>query len=82
MVDYERIVGEVFELDEAQRAQLWLRLDEDLHPPGDEVVPEERRSRWRAELERRREEVRSGEPGIDADDVLSRLQAKLDATSS
>ena len=73
---YNDLVAEALGLPYQQRFELAERLNESLHPPGEELSPDEWRVAWLPELHRRLAESEAGVPGVPLEEAWPRIAGK------
>lgn len=79
----DNLLDQALRLPFDERVELADRLLASLHPEADDATPEEIRDAWAAELTRRVAESDAGVPGVPAEEVWKKLDARrrLQSTS-
>ena len=73
----EQLMDQLLGLPYEQRREVVDRLIESLHPPGEELTPEEWNAAWTPELNRRLAELESGAvQGIPASEVFAEIDER------
>lgn len=74
----EHLLDSAMNLPYAERFALAERLNESLHPPGENLTREAWWEAWAPEIRRRLAESDAGVPGFATDEVFAELRARRD----
>ena len=75
-VEYDQLITQVPGLPYDQRFELAQRLEESLHPPGEDLTDDQWKAAWTVERRRRLAEVEAGVRGVPLEEASPRIAGR------